>query len=296
MKWASLHPSCLGLCASWTCMSISFTKSGKFSFIIFQIDFQFLALSLLLLAPLWYECWISWSCPRDCLHYPYFFGFFSSSCSDWLFFTSLCSKSLIWFWVSSTLLLFPKWTFHVSINQFIEVGYSFQVAATAYLASTVVSPRNPTWPAGRQRQPEPLVPGRSCIDLFNLFFLTISASILIISSVYTLGFVCSSFSSSFRCKVRLFEIFLVAWCGLYCHKFPSETCFDCVLYFGSLCFHFHLSRGIMISSLTSQLIHSLFSSMMFSIRVFVCFPVFFLSFSPSFIPLWSQMLDMISSS
>ena len=40
------------LCGSWTCMSISFTKLRKFSFIIFQIDVQYLALSLLLLAPL----------------------------------------------------------------------------------------------------------------------------------------------------------------------------------------------------------------------------------------------------
>ena len=36
------------LCASWIYLSISFTKSGRFSFIIFKISFQF----LLLLAPL----------------------------------------------------------------------------------------------------------------------------------------------------------------------------------------------------------------------------------------------------
>ena len=40
------------LFASWICMSISFTKLGKFSFIIFQITFQFLVLPLLLLASL----------------------------------------------------------------------------------------------------------------------------------------------------------------------------------------------------------------------------------------------------
>ena len=34
-----LHPSCLGLCASWTCMSMSPTKLGKFSFIIFSNRF-----------------------------------------------------------------------------------------------------------------------------------------------------------------------------------------------------------------------------------------------------------------
>ena len=39
MQWASLQQSCLGLCASWTCVSISFTKLGKFSFIIFSNRF-----------------------------------------------------------------------------------------------------------------------------------------------------------------------------------------------------------------------------------------------------------------
>ena len=38
----------------------------------FQIDFQFLALSLLLLAPLWCKYWNAWSCPRGCLYYPHF--------------------------------------------------------------------------------------------------------------------------------------------------------------------------------------------------------------------------------
>ena len=40
------------LCASWTCKSVSFTKSGKFSFTIFQMGSQFIPLSLLLLTPL----------------------------------------------------------------------------------------------------------------------------------------------------------------------------------------------------------------------------------------------------
>ena len=36
--------------------------------LFFQINFQFLALSLLLLAPLWCKCSTSWSCPRGCLY------------------------------------------------------------------------------------------------------------------------------------------------------------------------------------------------------------------------------------
>ena len=39
LGWASLYPSYLGLCASWTCMSNSLTKLGKFSFIIFSNRF-----------------------------------------------------------------------------------------------------------------------------------------------------------------------------------------------------------------------------------------------------------------
>ena len=37
----------------------------------------------------------------------FFLFFFSTRCSDWVFFASLHSKSLIWFSASSTLLLFP---------------------------------------------------------------------------------------------------------------------------------------------------------------------------------------------
>ena len=36
--------------------------------LFFQINFQFLALSLLLLAPLWCKCSTSWSYPRGCLY------------------------------------------------------------------------------------------------------------------------------------------------------------------------------------------------------------------------------------
>ena len=38
--WSSLCPSCLGLCASWTCKSISFIILGKFFFIIFSNKFS----------------------------------------------------------------------------------------------------------------------------------------------------------------------------------------------------------------------------------------------------------------
>ena len=97
-------------------MSISFTKLGKFFSLYLQIDFQLLALSLLLLTPLWCEHWNTWS-HRSSLYYLHFFCIlFSSYCSDWLVFASLCSKSLIWFLVSSTLLLFACKFFFISIG------------------------------------------------------------------------------------------------------------------------------------------------------------------------------------
>ena len=64
------------LCASWTCMSISLPQLGKFFVIIFFKQISNFLLSLLLLVPLWCECWMSWSCSESCLYFPYFFLFF----------------------------------------------------------------------------------------------------------------------------------------------------------------------------------------------------------------------------
>ena len=64
-------------CASWTCMSISSTKLGKFSVNIFSNRFSIsCSLSLLLPTPPWCECWNAWSCPRGSSHYPHFFFWF----------------------------------------------------------------------------------------------------------------------------------------------------------------------------------------------------------------------------
>ena len=75
--------------------------------LFFQIDFQFLALSLLLLAPLWCEYWNAWSCPRGCLYYPHFFVCILFSlllfpCK--LFFISI-SVSFIFYWIFFFMLL-----------------------------------------------------------------------------------------------------------------------------------------------------------------------------------------------
>ena len=83
-----------------------------------------------------------------------------------------------------------------------------------------------------------------------VFFVSISfisALIFMISFLLlTLDFVCSSFSSSFRCKVRLFicsySCFLNV--GLYSYKLPSlELVLLHPIGFGSSCFYCHLSLG-----------------------------------------------------
>ena len=80
------------------------------------------------------------------------------------------------------------------------------------------------------------------LDLYFIYFL----SDFIISFVLlTLGFVCSFFPNSFRCQVRLSEIFLVSW-GRPVWLWTSLLVLFLLhpMGFRKLCFHFHLSWGI----------------------------------------------------
>ena len=63
------------LCASWACMSISFSRLGKFSAIIYSERFSIPCSLSLLLVPLCWECWSAWCCPRAPLNHPHFIGF-----------------------------------------------------------------------------------------------------------------------------------------------------------------------------------------------------------------------------
>ena len=66
------EPNLFGtLCASWTCMSISFTKLGKFSFIIFSYKFS-ISSSSFSPSGIITICWHSWRCPRGSSTYPCF--------------------------------------------------------------------------------------------------------------------------------------------------------------------------------------------------------------------------------
>ena len=113
-----LFPSILFglLWASWTSMSASFIKLGRFSFSIFSNRFLMSCSFSSSSGIPKMRCWYAWHWPRGSLHYPHFFWILFSSCSDWLFFVSLCSKSFIWFLASSTLLLFPCQLFFISVS------------------------------------------------------------------------------------------------------------------------------------------------------------------------------------
>ena len=105
------------LCASWTCMSISFTKLGKFTFIIFSNRFP---ISCSFSSPsdtpmMQMLDLLKWS-QRLLTLSSFVWIHFSSCCSDWSFYAFLCSKSLIWFSASPILLLFHCKLFFISVS------------------------------------------------------------------------------------------------------------------------------------------------------------------------------------
>ena len=79
-------------------------------------------------------------------------------------------------------------------------------------------------------------------------------------------------------------------------KFPLRTAFVVSHKFGVVVSSFSfVSRKFFISSLISNLTHSLFNSMLFSLHDFECFVFFPLVLVSSFSPVWlEKVLDMIS--
>ena len=102
------------LCAFWTCMTVPFTKL-EFSFIIFSNSFpiSFSSPSGTPMMQMSVQLKLS---QRLLVLLSFLWILFSSSCYDWLFFASLCSKLLIWFLAFFTLLLFPCKLFFISIS------------------------------------------------------------------------------------------------------------------------------------------------------------------------------------
>ena len=105
------------LCSSWPSMSISLTSLGKFSFLFFSNRFP---ISCSFSSPsetpmMWMLVHLKLS-QRLLTLFSSFLFFFSFWCSDWVFFASLCSKSLIWISALSTLLLVLCKLFFISIS------------------------------------------------------------------------------------------------------------------------------------------------------------------------------------
>ena len=113
-----------------------------------------------------------------------------------------------------------------------------------------------------------------CCSLLFLFSF-ISALILMISSLLlTLEFFVSSFSSCFRCKVRLFDFSFVSWGKLVLlWNFPLALFYWLPQVWGCVSFSF-LSMHILISSMISSVICWFFRSVLFSLNMFVFLIVF----------------------
>ena len=109
---------------------------------------------------------------------------------------------------------------------------------------------------------------------------------------------CSSFSSYFRCKVRLsiqcFSCFLRYDC--IAENFPLRTAFAASHRFWVVLFSLSfVSRNFLISFLISSVTCWLYRNALFNIHVFMVVTVFFMQLISSLIALWSEkMHDMIS--
>lgn len=82
----------------------------------------------------------------------------------------------------------------------------------------------------------------------------------------------------------LFGIFLISWGRLVCYELLSEVLLLHPINIEKLCFHFGLSQGSFWLLVWFPLIYWLFSSMLFSLHLFVFFPIFFLKLISSFMP------------
>ena len=141
-----------------------------------------------------------------------------------------------------------------------------------------------------------------CVSLIfsMVFFVSISLIsdlIFMISFLLlTLGVVCSSLSSYFRCKVRLFMWVFSCFLRWACIAidFPPRMAFAAShRFWGVVSLLAFASRYFLISSLISSLIHWLFSSMFSSLHVFVFFAVFFLVVDFQLYSVWSETLSVI---
>ena len=101
----------------------------------------------------------------------------------------------------------------------------------------------------------------------------ISTIVLIICFLLlTLGFICPSFSSFFKYNIRLLIFFLDI--GPYCYKLSSYNSFCCVLSILECGISIFICLKVFFISSLISLTHWFFSSMPFTLHVFVLFSFF----------------------
>ena len=118
-----------------------------------------------------------------------------------------------------------------------------------------------------------------CYSLLCFFFIYFCPNFMISFLLVTLGFFISSFSSCFRCRVKLFIWFLSCFLRYICTamKLPLSTAFTESHQFWVVVFSFSFfPMHIFISFLISSVICWLFRSVLFSFHVFVFLTACFL--------------------
>ena len=135
LGFVSLISMCLGiflfgfilygtLWASWTWLAIFFSMLGKISTIISSKFSHTLSFSVLILGPLYFECWCIWYGPRGVLRLSsVLFILFTLFCSSEVIFNILPSSSLIHSSASDILLLIPSRVFSISVIVFVCLSF-----------------------------------------------------------------------------------------------------------------------------------------------------------------------------
>lgn len=110
--------------------------------------------------------------------------------------------------------------------------------------------------------------------VFLVYFIYLHSDLYYFIS-YNFGFL-GGYSSSFSCKVRLFESFLVSWHRLTSfYTFHLELLLVCSIHFETVCFYFHLSQSI-FNLLFGYFVNPFLFNNMLLIHVCLFFPCTYL--------------------
>ena len=121
--WSTLGPTCLGLSVLPRLVCLSFTKLGKFSFVISSNKFSISCSSSSPSGTPVIQMLVHLEMAQRLLRLYFFWILVSLFSPGWLFIYSLCSKSLVWIlasfpslWVPCGTLPYPETHFSVSLN------------------------------------------------------------------------------------------------------------------------------------------------------------------------------------